>query len=326
MYVNTISYHYDHRALDSANLLSHWDTPFYARIAQYGYNNLTVAFFPLYPVIGGMFASLTSLDPTISLMFISLASSILLGIVLYYWAKFEFRIRKMKTSPWLLLGLVAIFPTAFYFFAPYSESLFMALTAGALFSYRKGNYWIATLLSFLAATARPQGVLIGLYFVLDYLLAKDWRAWEKLLPAVGAGVGMMLYMVYLWHEGGNPFAFLAAQQYWGRFSDNPIQIVLWSFNPFFLWYLPVLITGLYFVYRYLDKPLFWYSLAFIVVPLASGSLQSLNRYMLACLPLFLATAIAWARIKSTWKMTYVFSCGALLALNIALFFNNYWVA
>lgn len=326
MYVNTISYHYDNHALDSANLLSHWDTPFYTRIAEHGYNDLTVAFFPLYPLVGGILASLTGLDPTAALLFISLISSIALALVLYKWAQFEFKARKIKASPWLLLGLVAIFPTAFYLFIPYSESLFMLLTASALFSYRKGNYWAAALLSFLSATARPQGVLIGLYFVLDYLFARDWRAWKKLLPAAGAGIGISLYMIYLWHESGNPLVFLTAQQYWGRFSDNPIQIFIWSFNKFFLWYLPVLVVGLYFVYRYLDKPLFWYSLVFILFPVASGSLQSLNRYMLACLPLFLATAIAWVKLKPTWKTAYIFSCGALLTLNITLFLNNYWVA
>lgn len=326
MYINAISYHYDHHVLDSANLLSHWDTPLYTGIVQHGYDNLTVAFFPLYPLAGSVIANLTGLDTTVALMFVSLVSSISLSIVLYYWAKFEFETRKIKTSPWLLLGLVAMFPTALYLFVPYSESLFMLLTTGALFSYRKGNYWIATLLSFLSATARPQGVLIGLYFILDYLFAKDWRAWKKLLPIAGASIGIVLYMIYLWHAFGNPLAFLTAQQYWGRFSDNPLKVFMWSFNKFFLWYLPVLFMGLYFVRRHLDKPLFWYSVVFMVLPLASGSLQSLNRYMLACLPLFLATAIAWAKLKPTWRSAYVFSCGILLAVNIILFFNNYWVA
>lgn len=326
MYVNTFSYNYEQQISSSIDPMLHWDTSLYANIAQHGYDGLTAAFFPLYPLVGSIVIKLANSDPIVSIMFISIISSILLAIVLYYWAKFEFRERKIKVSPWLLLGLVAIFPTAFYLFVPYSESLFMLLTAGALFSYRKGNYWISTLLACLSAATRPQGLLIGIYFVLDYIFSKNWRRWKKLLPAIGAGVGIISYMIYLWHIFGSPLAFLTAQQYWGRFSDNPIEIFIWSLDQSLLWYLPVFFIGLYFVRRYLDKPMFWYSLSFMLLSVASGNLQSLNRYILACLPLFLATTIAWVKLKPTWKGFYIFSCGILTALNIILFFNNYWVA
>lgn len=326
LYVNTISHNYYPTGAGSNELFVHWDTALYINVIQQGYDQLTAAFFPLYLAIGAMVTNIAAITPVMALTLVSLSSTVLLAVVLYHWAKFEFQQRKIKASPWLVLGLVAIFPTAFYLLVPYNESLFMLLTVGALFMYRKGNHWIAALLAGLSSATRPQGILIGLYFALDYLLTKDWRNWRKLLPVAGVGLGVLSYMIYLWCTFDNPFAFITAQQYWGRFSSDPIQVFLWSLDRSFFWHLPVFFIALAFVWKHLDRPLFWYSLSFLLLSISTGSLQSLNRYMLTCLPLFLAAAIAWPTLKPVWRGTYVFSCGILMAFNIVLFFNNYWVA
>ena len=328
LYINSISYAYGQHLVASSGqfMQSAWDTTLYASVVQNGYDHLTVAFFPLYPLLGSGLGKLLDVDPVTALNLISIVASILLAVVLYHWARFEFKTRKVKASPWLVLGLVAIFPTALYLFVPYSESLFMLLTAGAFFAYRKENYWLAALLAFLSAMTRPQGLLIGFYFFLDYLFAKNWKDWKKLLPAFGAGLGLLAYMMYLWYTFGNPLEFLMAQQYWGRLSGDPVKMFALTFDRALLWYVPITLMGLRFVYRYLDRPMFWYSLAFVLFPVMSGSLQSVSRYILTCLPLFLGTAMAWYKLKPAGRGAYIFSCGMLLMFNVVLFFNFYWVA
>jgi hypothetical protein len=93
-----------------------------------------------------------------------------------------------------------------------------------------------------------------------------------------------------------------------------------------VWFLPVLFIGLWATYKFLGKSWFFYSLIFILIPLASGRLDSLSRYMLTLVPLFLGLAL-WLESKPKLVTTfYIISSAFLLAWSILLFTNNYWVA
>src|SRR6185369_16446145 len=112
------------------------------------------------------------------------------------WIDFELRERDLRMTPWLTLGLFAIFPTAFYLAIPYTESLFLLVNVSALYAYRRGNYALAAVCAALASLTKYQGAVLAVFFAADFWFSKK-RDWQKLLPALGAVSGLAVYMTFL---------------------------------------------------------------------------------------------------------------------------------
>ena len=311
---------------DPVNSFLRYDSNHYRTIATNGYTSMETAFFPLFPLLVKGVSYAAGISISVSLFVISFIFLIASTIVLAYWLRFELKLRKSKLSPWAVIGLIALFPTSFYMALGYSESLFVFITVSSLFAYRKGNYWLAAIGAALATATRVQGGALAVFFLLDYLFARKWSDWKKLIPVVAAPLGLAAYALYLWILFGNPLEFITAQQNWGRLDGNIIQNLISSMRPPYLWYLPVLAAMLWAVWKYLGKTWFIYCLLFILIPISSGRLDSLNRYMIALPPLFLALSLYFESKPAFLKTFYVVTSVFLLAWNILLFMNDYWVA
>lgn len=197
-----------------------WDTVWYLGIARHGYQWInpghyashfpgsTLAFFPALPgLIHG--AEAAGLPGIIGGLLI--ANLAFLGALVYLYL--------LLTDTWdeetarRALVLLAVFPTAFFFAAPYTESLFLLAAAGALYHARHGPVWAAGLWLALAALTRSTAVILIAPML---LLAKprEVRAWFAIFaPAAIAWLG---YLVYLYTQG-IPLATLAAAQHaWHR--------------------------------------------------------------------------------------------------------------
>src|SRR5690348_3900334 len=161
---------YPVRPVDMAGLLTswnHWDAVHYTQIAQFGYQNIyNTAFFPLFPLLIKGGALLLGNQGYIAVGMI-LSNLALLGamFVLYQIAT---DMLGEQTGRRTLLYL-CIFPTAFFFFAPYNESLFLLLTASAFLAMRRQRWWLAGILGMLAALTRSA----GLFLVVPYM----WELW-----------------------------------------------------------------------------------------------------------------------------------------------------
>src|SRR5207248_9164658 len=70
-----------------------------------------------------------------------------------------------------VLLLVAFWPASFFFSAPYSESLFLAISVGMFYAARTGSWRLAAGLCALATATRPTGLLLLLP-----LARMAWRA------------------------------------------------------------------------------------------------------------------------------------------------------
>lgn len=316
-------------AVEGESRLDHailrWDSNHYTAIVENGYQANNAAFFPLYPVLVKAVTSL-GISTSFSLLMVSWLFAILASIVLFYWVRFELRERKVKISPWVTLGLVAVFPTSLFLATGYTESLFLFLVVSALYAYRTKHYLLAGVFVALSTATRVPGGALAVFFLVDYLLAKRWSDWKKLVPVVMAPLGLIAYMIFLWHAFGNPFQFIEAQHDWGRLDGNPVENLVSSFTPVYLWFLPVLAAGLWLVYHYLGLTWLIYSLVFIAIPLLSGRFDSLNRYMLTLPPLFLAFTLYSAHAPKWLKLIFIASSAFLLAWGVILFTNGYWVA
>ena len=200
-----------------------WDGHWFALIAQEGYfEKPTTAFFPLYPLLlrGGSWL----LDGQIELAGVLIANAALLGalFLLYQLIQLDFpRAVARRTILYL-----ALFPTAYYLGAVYSESLFLLLSVGSLYAARRNRWWVAGALGFLAALTRSHGILLLIPLAIMFVRQQGWhpRRWRAnpisvaLVPA-----GLLTYMVYLRHLWNDPLIMLSAQKGWDRYSANPIE-------------------------------------------------------------------------------------------------------
>ena len=102
--------------------------------------------------------------------------------------------------------LLCVFPTAFFLFAPYTESLFLALSVGCLYAARRRSWLLAGYLGALASATRSTGVLLAAALAVEGLLqARERRSWRALtVPAVAVlavPLGLLSYLAY-WHRLG----------------------------------------------------------------------------------------------------------------------------
>lgn len=301
----------------------------YTHIAQYGYTNVTyTAFLPLYPLTIRAVSHVLHITVDYAALAVSWLSLCAAAVVLYKWIKLELEGRGYKISPWLVLGLLAAFPTAGFFVLPYTESFFLLLNVSALYLFRRKHYLLAGVVAALASATRFQGILLVVYFAANFLFTGKKRDWKKLIPVVLGVLGLVAYMGWLsvskYHD---PLSFMTAEKYWGRFDSNIVANLIHSMRPLYLWFIPVALIGLWSVWQYLGLAYFIYSLAFFFMPIASGNLTSINRYLVSLLPMFLGLAIfAQEKVPKPIRLIYIGSSVFLLGWSILLFANGYWVA
>ncbi len=162
-----------------------WDSVWYLAIAHDGYadapDHAKTAFYPLYPLLahaGGWIVG----SQLVAGLLISLVCFLVALVLLHRLAAIELGIEDARGT----LLLVAFFPTAFFFSAVYSESLFLLLSVGAVLAARQGRWAWAGLAGGLAAATRNSGVLLLVPVVLLFLYGP--RA-DREQPAVAPGGG-----------------------------------------------------------------------------------------------------------------------------------------
>lgn len=307
---------------------SRWDAGFYVSIAEEGYSLEgepfpSVGFFPLLPLAMRAVAVLTG-DVVPAGIFISNLALLLAGWVIFRLVELRAGTAVASRTVWYLL----IFPTAFFGSAIYTESLFLFLTAGALYLARRGAWESAALLGFLAALTRLVGVVMAPVLLVEWLVQRrrdgprdevgagapgevdgsgDSRDshgprdrptvrapwWGLLAPtAVLAGTGS--YMAYLAWRFDDPLAFVRAADLWGRRPSSP----------------GALLDGVL-----VDPGGGWWA------ALLAGALPVLNLFDLACLGLFLALGALLLRRRWWSEATFVL-LGALVAASSGLLMSQ----
>jgi Gpi18-like mannosyltransferase len=219
----------------------HWDATRYLAIAQYGYKTpFDFAFFPLFPLLAALLTPpLGSWSYLIVGMLISNAALLGTLFVLYQLAVDSGGEQVARRT----LLYLCIFPTAFFFFAAYNESLFLLCVTGAFLALRKQRWWLVGLLGFFATLTRSAGILL----VVPYLY-ELWQARESLfvrkrtlifaaMPIVLIPLGMLLYSLYCWKMTGNPLMFASVQYHWARHLSWP-WVGIWQALFEFFWNQP----------------------------------------------------------------------------------------
>jgi len=202
--------------------LARWDSVWYLTIADSGYGDSTAraAFFPLYPlliravgtVFGGSHAALL-----VAAFLVSLAAFVAALVLLYRLTELE--LGRRLARPTLLL--LAVFPAAVYFGAPYSESLFLLLAVGAFYAARTDRWAWAGVCAGLASATRSAGLLLVLPLVLIWWGGRPRRTADATWLAL-APLGIAAYAAWLGLAEGDALRFLDVQEAWSRHLAVPL--------------------------------------------------------------------------------------------------------
>jgi hypothetical protein len=227
--------------------LARWDSWWYLTIAQHGYdhNLMRTAFFPLYPMVVSGLALIVRSD-LVAGVIVSLVSFAVALTLLYRLTALEFG---STSRARLTVMLIAFCPISFFFSAVYSESLFLALSLGAIFEARMGRWATAGLLGALGAAERSTGVILVVPIALLFLYGpradrppgpaaasaqarvRPGAGWRRVLPrypiepqiawTLLVPVGLLAYLGYLALSIGNGLAPLHAQTLWFHHFAGP---------------------------------------------------------------------------------------------------------
>jgi len=307
-----------------------WDSDWYLKIATEGYSwpSSTPAFFPLYPLLVAALGRLLADHYLLAGVLISLSCAGAGFVLLYRLALPKLGADGARRAVLYL----ALFPTALFLGAVYSESLFLllALTCFALAERRR--FGAAGAVAGLALLTRPAGVALVAALAL-FAWAAPHRGAALLRTAIAPAL-FLLYPLVLWLWIGRPLAFLDAQETVWRRSLSPYGPLggIWdavasppALELAFL--VAVLALGVH-AWRRFGAPYGVYALGVLALPLAAPAegrpLLSITRFALVAFPLVLALADLGRRRRAHLAALTV--CTAWLAVSVIQWARWEWVA
>ena len=332
-----------------------WDSVHFSYLATHGYTDWwRTAFFPLFPLLERYLAVVTG-NPFIAGLIISNVAGLGTLVVLYRLVEEDFDPeRAYRTALYL-----SVFPTAFFFAAAYTESLFLLLALLGFYYMRRGNWWLAGACGFFATLTRSTGLLLLVPFCYEYLRQHEFRLRTMRLDVSGGALiaaGLGLFMLYCYHRFHSFFPFSKAEDFmWSREPQSPLFLIknviagiaqsngLLSFHALrniidasqILLILAMVILGLVGPWRF-PRSLWVYAIYGIVLfvvlqinpvkvnPIRGPfPLQSFPRYMLEVFPAFIV--LAGLGKYRTVHLSYVMVSGVVLFVLLSLFLTGHWV-
>ena len=345
------------------NLPARFDAGWYGGIALDGYSwqrtfgpQQEIAFFPALPLLsrglGAVFGMYADGLPRESRMARALWAGVAISLLAFLWA-LHYLYRYAGEVAGLgadaashAVMLLAAYPFALFFNAPYTEGVFLLAAVGAAYHFAREDWAAASVWGLVAGLSRPNGCLLsiplgllalqhGLAFRRTGVGRAAWRAVGVRLAVAGMpGVGMLAFTAYLYQLTGVWFAWARSHAAWGRTFQglSPITtgIERLSTEPF----VQVLQTAPYEAINTLGLlftlALIWptfrriglawgtFALVNVAMPLMAGGVLSLGRVTSTLFPLFLALA---AVLPARAALPCAVAFAVLQGLFAALFFT-----
>ncbi len=321
------------------------DACWYSKIATYGYEPglPSSAFFPLLPTLMRAGSALLGGAVTLSGLVVSAVAFVFAIAGLRQLVRHDF---DDETARRTVLYL-SLFPAAFFFFAPFTESLFLAFTVWTILAARRRDWELAAVAGFLAGLTRVHGVLLVLpvawevvrmfreqrgLAVADGAVARR-TGWRSVLP-FGAALAPLLAVgaYYLYSENVAGRSFLEAQKTWaGTRTSAPWDLVAAAWTRIaqdgdmvtalnlgaLVLFIGLLLAGVRRVpvsYSLYAAP----SLALIALRSPAFPLMSTMRYVAVLFPCFVVLALFGRseRVNTVWIVVSTLLLGLLAMLFI----------
>ena len=316
-----------------------WDSGWYMAIASGGYGYVpgrqsTIAFFPAYPLAMRAVALLVG-STYVAGILVTVAAGAATARLFFAWL----RERMTPSAAWAALGLLLLYPYAFFLYgAVYPTAFFVAALLGAFVLLERGHPFLSGLVGALATAAWPSGIVLVPALAVRAVERRRQLGGER--PALAdagvllSGLGIAAFCVYQWRRFGDPLTFVTIQEAW----DQESGLRTWLKFRFFedlaglpdrpllgaLSYLahPVLtVAALAFVPRVFRRFGYGYgiyALLIVLLPaLSTKNFFGMARYLLAAFPIFAVAGELLAERPKLARLVYpVFAVG-LLALTAA---------
>ncbi len=313
--------------LDAA---TRWDAKAYVDIAHDGYGAVPAnnAYFPLYPFLIRVLATVFGGSGDAYLAAGVLISNVALLVALIYLASLVAIDHDVTAGTRAALYLL-VFPTSVFLAVVYPESLLIALSIGAVYHARQGQWLAAAVLGALAALTRPFiGAAVALPLAIEAYRRSGVRA--ALAAAAPAAVALVGWLVVLWRITGDPKAILTAEANWGVGPSVPFEAFTDLFDPkvygfpyFVLGFTLFIGTLVILSWRFLRPSLAAYATVVFLISVATGSLTSSPRYYLSVFPAFMVLAL----VARGWTgLAYVAIGTTISVIFTAMYALWYWVA
>lgn len=234
-----------------AHAFCQWDCHWYVHTIREGYDPeprlhpvpdmANWAFFPLYPILARLLGAITGAGAYWSGTAVSVACFAAFAVLSCRYRA----ITRPGRSQRRWIALLLVYPLSFYFFIPYTESLYLLVTILLLLAIEARDATGAGIATALTTATRPTGVTM-----IPYLMAE--RAWflraalrpgldratrlrifaDAVFPLAIAPLGLALYMAYLYWLTGDALAFSHVQIAWDRHFVSPLKTIYWNlFKP-----------------------------------------------------------------------------------------------
>lgn len=326
-----------------------WDSGWYSAIAQGGYGYIpgrqsTIAFFPSYPlamravavVVGNTYAA----GVLVTLMSGAAAARLLFGWLCA---------RLTRPQAWAALGLVLLYPYAFFLYgAVYPTAFFVMTVVGAFVLLEHDHPWLAGVVGALATGARPTGVVLVVGLVVRAVERR--RALEvggaprrpvwKDAGVLVSGLGVAAFCLYQWRRFGDPFTFITVQSAWDQETGLRTWLKVRFFedlstlpdrNPLaslsYLAHAVLTVGALALVPRVFRRFGYGYgvfALLIVLVPAVSTkNFFGMGRYLLAAFPCFAVAGEFLAERPRLAAVVYPLSALGLVALTVAYSQGHY---
>jgi hypothetical protein len=192
------------------DIWARWDSDFFLRIAQHGYDDASAAFHPLYPALVAVLGRALLGHYVLAGVVVSLLCSLGSFLLLHRLAAERLGAEGGRRSVLYL----AIFPMALFLQAVYSESLFLLLVLAAFALAERDRFAGAGVAAGLAILTRVAGLAL-----LPALVLLAWRHRDRRRALGGIALAVPIAAVYplvLWQQVGDAWAFAEAQDRWHR--------------------------------------------------------------------------------------------------------------
>ncbi len=328
-----------------------WDTCNYLLIANDGYlpHVKQTVWPPLFPMLISLVDKIFHL-PMLSAMVVSNVAALACFILFFRVVEVNWGSAIARKAIWLL----AIYPTAFYLLAGYTESLAMALALACFLALHDRKWILAGVLAAIATLARMQNIVLAapMFFIAVLDFFRSGRKLPPRLPAILAAMLLPLlafagYNSYIHFYLGMPWPSETLAVRWGQVPGWPWVGVIEAVK-YLLGRLPGSPASVRYNYTSIvaDLSLFGYCVGWLIAGLklpipfqvyswlmlltpliaegSSNHIRSTARYTLSVFPIFVIMAL---RVKNRWVM------GILILISIAAqihmlvsFYQWIWVA
>jgi hypothetical protein len=342
------------------NLPMRFDAGWYGGIALEGYDRnvnferqRNIAFFPAMPMLmralGPAFGSTTTGVPVQRRVLRILWAGVFISLIAFLLA---LAYVDRLAGRWLgrdqaanAVLLLASYPFACFYNAPYTESLFLLGTVGAAYHFYQRQWWQAAAWGFLVGLTRPNGfflsVPLGLLALQPVLRSyrgsepfAPWTTFKALAAAAMPVAGMLAFTAYLYSMTGVWFAWARSHGAWGRtytgfeplnrgfkwvMDDGLIRVLLESpFSVLNTSAAAFALVMLWVVARRIGAAWAIYIVVILGPPIFAGGALSLGRVTSTLFPIFLALA-AVVPSRAAPSLAVAFAVGQ--GLCTALFFT-----